>query len=466
MTTLPWLRVEGSRLADERGRTVRLRGVGLGGWMNMENFITGYAGTESQHRAALRAALGPDGYARFFDRFLDDFFADADAAFLARLGANAVRIPFGYRHFEDDDRPFELKESGFRRLDQAVRACARHGLYAILDLHAAPGYQNQNWHSDNPTHQAFFWQHRHFQDRVVHLWEALADRYRDEPAVAGYNPLNEPADPSGEVIGPFYSRLEAAIRAVDPRHVLFLDGNRYSTDFSMFAEPFPGAVYTAHDYALPGIARDGAYPGTTRGEWFDRDVLEQTFLRRTEFMRRTGTPIWIGEFGPIYTGDRDRDDACLRLLADQLAIYDEHGASWSLWTYKDVGLQGLVHARADSPYLRRIAPELERKNRLGTDSWGGTDRHIRAVMEPIEKLFDREFPDFAPYPWGRRAWLGLLVRNILLAEPMAERFAGCFDGASPDEAAELAASFAFDACVVRDELAAVLRTSLGQASSL
>ncbi|WP_026877647.1 glycoside hydrolase family 5 protein [Jiangella gansuensis] len=457
---LPWIVVDGDRLADEAGRTILLRGVGLGGWMNMENFITGYPGTESQHRAALLAALGPEGYQRFFDRFLDEFFDDADARFLADLGVNALRVPFSYRHFEDDDRPFELKHEGFRRLDRVVDACARHGIHTILDLHAAPGHQNQNWHSDNPTHHAFFWDHRHFQDRVVHLWEALADHYRDNPAVAGYNPLNEPADPSGEVIGPFYQRLERAVRAVDSRHVLFLDGNRYSTDFSMFDEPFAGAVYTAHDYALPGIARDSRYPGHARGEWFDRDVLEKTFLRRTEFMRRTGTPIWIGEFGPIYTGDRERDEACLRMLTDQLDIYRDHGASWSLWTYKDIGLQGLVHARPDSPYLRRIAPALEQKNRLGTDSWGGTDQHIRHVMGPIEELLDAEVPDFAPYPWGRKAWMSLLVRNILLAEPMVERFRECFEGVPPEEAAELAGSFAFGRCVVRADLADLLRGQL------
>ena len=46
---------------------VTLRGVGLGGWMNMENFITGYPSTESLQRKALRKALGPEGYERFFD---------------------------------------------------------------------------------------------------------------------------------------------------------------------------------------------------------------------------------------------------------------------------------------------------------------------------------------------------------------------------------------------------------------
>lgn len=451
------LSVSGDRFGDAAGSPVRLRGFGLGGWMTMENFITGYPATESQMRRAVRRVLGEDGYRAFFDRFLTDFFGPADAAHLASLGLNCLRVPFSYHHFEDDAAPFELKESGFRRLDQVVRACAEAGIYTVLDLHAAPGHQNQNWHSDNPTHWASFWTHPHFQDRVVNLWEALADRYRDEPWVAGYNLLNEPADPSGEVIGPFYARLVAAVRAVDPRHVLFLDGNRYATDFSMFDEPFEQSVWTAHDYALPGIANPSRYPGEVRGKHFDRGVVEETFLKRTEVMRRTGTPIWVGEFGPIYTGDAERDAGCYRLLRDQLEIYAEHGASWSLWTYKDIGRQGVVHPPKGSPYLRTIGPALAKKERLGTDSWGGSEAGIRHVLEPIEQLFAAEFPDFDPFPWGAKPWINLLVRHILLAEPMVDEYARCFTGLSAADAAELAGDFALERCVERAELAAVLR---------
>jgi hypothetical protein len=92
MTDTTVLRVRGTDIV--RGETpVRLRGFGLGGWMNMENFITGYAGSESQMRRALRRVLGDEGYDRFFDRFLTEFFTDEDAAFLASLGLNSLRIP-------------------------------------------------------------------------------------------------------------------------------------------------------------------------------------------------------------------------------------------------------------------------------------------------------------------------------------------------------------------------------------
>lgn len=42
--------------------------AGLGGHMNMKNFITGFSGHEHEHRAAMLQVLGPDKYDFFFDK--------------------------------------------------------------------------------------------------------------------------------------------------------------------------------------------------------------------------------------------------------------------------------------------------------------------------------------------------------------------------------------------------------------
>jgi hypothetical protein len=116
----PVLSVRDGKIVDGTGQHVILRGYNIGGWMNMENFLTGYPGTESQHRRALRRVLGAELYQAFFDEFMTVFFDDADARYLASLGMNSVRIPFNYRHFEDDARPFEHKPEGFALLGHRV----------------------------------------------------------------------------------------------------------------------------------------------------------------------------------------------------------------------------------------------------------------------------------------------------------------------------------------------------------
>lgn len=114
------LKVKGTEVVDENGNAVILRGAGLGGWLNMENFITGYPGHESQHRAAMLQVLGQEKYDFFFDHWLEYFFTEGDAKYFASLGLNCIRIPFNYRHFEDDMNPRVLKEEGFKHLDRVI----------------------------------------------------------------------------------------------------------------------------------------------------------------------------------------------------------------------------------------------------------------------------------------------------------------------------------------------------------
>ena len=78
--------MQGDAIVDPSGTPVILRGVGLGGWMNMENFITGYPANESAMREAVGAVLGWERADAFFERLLDRFFTAEDAAFLAGLG--------------------------------------------------------------------------------------------------------------------------------------------------------------------------------------------------------------------------------------------------------------------------------------------------------------------------------------------------------------------------------------------
>jgi endoglucanase len=479
---LAMLRVDGERIT-ENGRPVRLRGIGIAGWLNTENWITGYPAYEAGQRGVLAKVLGEQRAEFFADRFRAHFFAEADAALIAHMGFNVVRIPIHYRLFEDDDHPFEIKESGFAHLDRAIIACARHGVRSIIDLHALPGWQNQDWHSDNPTHASAFWQHRHFQDRVIHLWRVIAARYRGDGRVAAYNPMNEPADPSGEVIGPFSRRLVAEIRQVDADHIVILEGNRYANEFDVLGEPIPNVIYSHHDYSPPGYVPDGRYPGQahlthvwesadgqsyqhgillpgeSKDQYFDKQAVERSFLKRSEYMLRTRTPIFVGEFNVIFTGDPVSDAERLALLGDQLDIYYKHQANWAFWPYKDIGLAAPVTVHPDSAWMRRIRPVTEKKARLGVDLWGGRHDQITDVMRPIKELFAREFPDFSPFPFGSEFLINRLVPQILFAEAMLPEFGELFRNMTEDEIDDMMRSFRLENCALRQPLAQLLRSA-------
>jgi endoglucanase len=88
---------------------------------------------------------------------------------------------------------------------------------------------------------------------------------------------------------------------------------------------------------------------------------------------------------------------------------------------------------------------------------------VRHIVEPIEETFRREFPDYQPFPFGQHGWIHRLVRHILLSEPLVGDFGRCFESVGLDEAAKLADSFRFDACVQRERLVDVVREAAARA---
>jgi endoglucanase len=248
-----------------------------------------------------------------------------------------------------------------------------------------------------------------------------------------------------------------AIRKIDPEHIIFLEGNRYSQDFSVLGPPLPNVVYTLHNYAVPGFIDGGDYPGISRGEYFDKKVLRDKLLQACQYMLENQTPIWVGEFGPVYTGNPEKDAMRYQLLKDQLSFYKELGANWSLWTYKDLGLQGIVSLRPDSKWIQKIQPILEKKAILGVDSWGGLDKNILHIMEPIEQVFAEFFPNYKPFPFDAQWQINRTVRHILLAEPLIDDFYPLLQGLDFDEIDALMASFQFKNCSQRQRLAEIIK---------
>lgn len=102
----------------------------------METFITGYPGHESQRRKAILSVLGQENYEYFFNKWLEYHFTEKDAEFFASLKLNCIRLPFNYRHFEDDMNPRVLKESGFKHLDRVIDLVSGRPVDTLLPIYA------------------------------------------------------------------------------------------------------------------------------------------------------------------------------------------------------------------------------------------------------------------------------------------------------------------------------------------
>lgn len=430
----------------------------------MENFITGFPGHEHQHRRSMLKVLGKEKYEYFFDKWLGYHFGEEDVKFFANLKLNCIRIPFNYRHFEDDMNPKVLKEGGFKHLDRVIELCAKYGIYTILDMHTAPGGQNVDWHSDNSTNEASFWTHKDHQDRTIWLWEQIAARYKNNTWIAGYNPINEPTDPEHVRLPAFYKRLEPAIRKIDPNHILWLDGNTFAMEWIGFDEvvkDLPNCVYALHDYSMMGFPTGERYVGTPA----QNDRLERQFLRKEEFMRKHNLPAWNGEFGPVYEPGSNPDagiinQARCEMLNQQLSIYDKYQTPWSIWLYKDIGMQGMVYTSPQSKWNRTIQPFLDKKKRYRLDAWGVYhSQEAEEALNPLVKWIDEICPqakEAYPGPWDTERHLLRAVMQTFLSEQFSNEFAELFRGMDFIELDELAHSFHFLECVQRESLNKIL----------
>lgn len=336
----PFLHVKGTRIFDESGKEVVLKGVNLGGWLMMEGYMFGGRNTpEHDFKASFQKALGKEGLDDFMESFRDTFIQEEDFKIIKGWGANCVRLPFNYRLIEFEDRPYSLNEEGLKYLDMAVDWCQKHGLYCILDLHAAPGAQNNAWHSDSYGNAELFDKEEN-KDRFLRLWFFLADRYRECPQVAGYDILNEPDIPFIEEnkIRALYDATTAEIRSTDKKHIIFLEGNMWAQRLEFLGKPKnENTAYSIHNYAPLNFTHNFEqglhYPGKVYGIMWNRDRFDLMAKACYDLASKVNVPLYLGEFG-VHARDGYYGEA--EWVDDVIASCEKYHFSWTYWNYKTV----------------------------------------------------------------------------------------------------------------------------------
>ena len=334
---------------------VRLRGFGLGNWLNLEHFMFGFPGTDTQIRQAIVNAFGKDRAQTFWNHYYTCYTDEADLEFVAKLELNTVRVPVNHHLFSGS---FE-NSIGVREIDRLLKFCGQHRIWAILDMHTAPGGQNPDWHSDNPNGEDRFWGDEGAQSDMIELWKRIADYYRDAEWIGGYDLLNEPCyfnRDYDEVMMRFYSQITNAIRQVDSNHILFYEGNVYARDFSMFRRNLDDhCSYTFHLYPFLQIPDELDAPEL-------RKSLEQSLARDVTLaqLRDLNKPLFCGETGhPQHLPDH------FNALAVFLDLLEEQSVSWALWPLKDCGSMGIINPPQNGKWMQ-LVKEL-------TDNWNFWD---------------------------------------------------------------------------------------------
>ncbi len=342
-----FLHTQGEDIVDEHDQKIMLRGVGLGNWMLPEGYMWRFGGEGDRPRKIEKIVsdlIGPDQAAKFWKEYRAEYITEKDIQRIAQLGFNSVRPAINARLFLSEGENAAYQDEGFELLDNLVRWCKASGIYVIIDMHAAPGGQTGQNIDDSINDEPRLFMDPKNQDRLVDLWVKIATRYKDEPAVAAYDLLNEPLpERTGaeakykNQLEPLYQRITTAIRAVDKKHIITVEGANWANDWSVFTKPFDdNLVYQFHFYCWDN-------PTHLNG-------INQYLAAR----KRLGAPLWVGETG-------ERDDTIYWGTTD---YFEANNIGWSFWPWKKMETRNTPYSintpknwRAITAYSRKAGAD-------------------------------------------------------------------------------------------------------------
>lgn len=439
------------RIFVYRGNKLVFNGIGIGSWLNMEHFMMGIPGTDKQIRKTFESAFGKEESESFFDSFVRDFITEDDFRFLQEHDIDLVRVPFNYRLFIDDHNPESLKSKGFLYIDHLMELASRYHIFVLLDLHTTPGGQNPDWHSDNGTGYTEFWEYEIFQEQSCVLWKKIAERYKNEEYLLGYDVLNEPfvipelieaqendddmvtglsIRDSGEKLRRFYEKAIRAIREEDRNHIIFLEGDYFASDFSAIEDLSDDQLaMTFHFYPTvwyPDLYED-KYSRQERNSKF-----EEVLIKLINNASRSGRPILCGEAG--YEIKTQGFDKVFPLIEDTLDLFRKYELSFTLWSYKDAGFMGMVYPKSSTPWMeltRDISSEWDHHSESSKAQWA-TDR-ISGSLFPSATKQEKYVMTFRQ----KAVFYPLEAKHVLL--PVLRRY-------GKERLPELAGSFLFSNC--------------------
>ena len=313
------LQTNGQAIVNQNNDTILLQGMGLGGWMLQEGYMlqtAEFANAQHKIRESIEDLIGEENTDLFYEAWLENHVTRADIDSLASWGFNSVRLPMHYNLYTlpIEDEPIEGEHTwldrGFELTDSLIAWCKANEMYVILDLHAAPGGQGQDEGiSDYDRSKPSLWESELNQDKTVALWKKLAETYRDEEWVAGYDLLNEPNWnlPGGRALRNIYEEITEAIRTVDRDHIIFIEGNWFANDFTGLTPPWDdNMVYSPHKY------------------WSTNDKASlQSFLDLRESFN---VPLYLGESG----------ENSNVWFTEAISLLEDLEIGWAWWPMKKI----------------------------------------------------------------------------------------------------------------------------------
>ncbi len=330
-----FITTSGKEVIGPDGKPFLIKGTNLGNWLVPEGYMFKFKSVNSPRliNEALVEILGPEETTKFWKTYQDSYITAGDIHFLKASGVNSIRIPFNYRLFTTENYCGQNNPNrGFELLDRVIGWCKNEGIYVLLDMHCAPGGQTGD-NIDDGFGYPFLFKSPEMQQLTAKIWGEIADHYKNETTVMGYDLLNEPiatyfnAAELNPSLEPVYKLITQAIRAVDKNHILFLGGAQWDSNFQPFGQPFDSKiVYTFHKY------------------W--TEPVQKVIQDYIDFRDKYNVPIYCGETG------ENKDE----WVHDFRVLLEKNNIGWHYWPYKKMdNVAGVITFDKPANYDQLIA---------------------------------------------------------------------------------------------------------------
>jgi aryl-phospho-beta-D-glucosidase BglC (GH1 family) len=294
------------------------------------------------------------------------------ASFCKSMHLNTIRLPFYLRFFNNrETEPIDLEYHLRTFVDPVIQAAKRHGLYVILDSHGYFSGQVDEARARQTQKNVNRWNEEGVSE-WVNRWQQVAAYYKDEPYVLGYELCNEPHDIEPQTVRDWYGRARAAIRQVDPRHIIIVGNCDWSHSRSLektwggftesFDAPYNNTVYAFHDYP------------TDNHPWIVQEHI-------TAFRDKHNVPVMCTEFGASWW-DHD-ETTCREFESGMLGLFAKENVGWMVWALKTV----INNPRHPHPLPKKIADQLPKDQQprqfdscAYSDIWGPIARIMGSPM--------------------------------------------------------------------------------------
>ena len=279
-------------------------------------------------------------------------FAEKDYADIAAYGANVVRIGVNVP-ISESGATFDMAASEWKYMERTVAMGRRHGFKVIIALVPLPLGE-----------AAVHWNRPELKASLVDIWARVAARFKGNPAIAGYDLVNEPVtprdsnrppplgkvlestgwvaearDPSNDPWRDLAVKIIQAIRVEDADSIVIFEPSPWALPkgFTHLTPlPFAKVVYSFHFYEPHALTHQGLYENRAAlsypSEATSRASLSHAVEPVRAFARKYSVPVFVGEFSIVRWSP---GESAARYLNDAIEIFEAEGWSWAYHSFRE-----------------------------------------------------------------------------------------------------------------------------------